>query len=185
MDETALDSILEVQEAVEAPDDFIANAVIADPAAQRASAAEDPEAVWEAAANELEWFRPCDTVFEGDPPDFSWFPGAQCNIVYNAIERHLLTWRRHKVALIWEGENGDRQVFTFAELAREVNLLASALRARGIGKGDRITLYMGVSPQLAIAMLASAKIGAVHSLCSVDFPLMHSVTVSRMPKPRH
>ena len=90
MDEPALDSILEVQEAVEAPDDFIANAVIADPAAQRASAAEDPEAVWEAAANELEWFRPWDTVFEGDPPDFSWFPGAQCNIVYNAIERHLL-----------------------------------------------------------------------------------------------
>ena len=164
MDETALDSILEVQEAVEAPDDFIANAVVSDPAAQRAVAAEDPEAIWEAAANELEWFRPWDTVFEGDPPDFSWFPGAQCNIVYNAIERHLLTWRRHKVALIWEGENGDHQAFTFAELAREVNLLASALRARGIGKGDRITLYMGVSPQLAIAMLASAKIGAIHSV---------------------
>jgi acetyl-CoA synthetase len=164
MDETALDSILEVQEAVEAPDDFIANAVVSNPAAQRASAAEDPEAIWEAAANELEWFRPWDTVFEGDPPDFSWFPGAQCNIVYNAIERHLLTWRRHKVALIWEGENGDHQAFTYAELAREVNLLASALRARGIGKGDRITLYMGVSPQLAIAMLASAKIGAIHSV---------------------
>ena len=164
MDETALDSILEVQEAVEAPDDFVANAVVSNPAAQRASAAEDPEAIWEAAANELEWFRPWDTVFEGDPPDFSWFPGAQCNIVYNAIERHLLTWRRHKVALIWEGENGDHQAFTFAELAREVNLLASALRARGIGKGDRITLYMGVSPQLAIAMLASAKIGAIHSV---------------------
>ena len=164
MDETALDSILEVQEAVEAPDDFVANAVIGDPVAQRAAAGENPEAQWEAAAEELEWFRPWDTVLEWNPPNSSWFSGAQCNIVHNAIERHLRTWRRHKVALIWEGENGDRQVFTFAELAREVNLLASALRAHDIGKGDRITLYMGVSPQLAIAMLASAKIGAIHSV---------------------
>ena len=164
MDENALDSILEVPEAVEAPDDFVAAAVIADPAAQRAAAAENPEAQWEAAAKELEWFRPWDAVLEGEVPDSSWFPGARCNIVHNAIDRHLRTWRRHKVALIWEGENGDRQVFTYAELAREVNLLASALRARGIGKGDRITLYMGVSPQLAISMLASAKIGAIHSV---------------------
>ncbi len=164
MDETALDSILEVPEAVEAPDDFVANAVVADPVAQRAAAAENPEAQWEAAAEELEWFRPWDAVLEGEAPDSSWFPGARCNIVHNAVDRHLQTWRRHKVALIWEGENGDRQVFTYAELAREINLLASALRARGIGKGDRITLYMGVSPQLAISMLASAKIGAIHSV---------------------
>ena len=164
MDENALDSILEVPEAIEAPDDFVAAAVIADPAAQRAAAAENPEAQWEAAAAELEWFRPWDAVLEGEAPNSSWFPGARCNIVHNAIDRHLQTWRRHKVALIWEGENGDRQLFTYAELAREVNLLASALRARGIGKGDRITLYMGVSPQLAISMLASAKIGAIHSV---------------------
>ena len=164
MDENALDSILEVPEAIEAPDDFVAAAVIADPAAQRAAATENPEAQWEAAAAELEWFRPWDAVLEGEAPNSSWFPGARCNIVHNAIDRHLQTWRRHKVALIWEGENGDRQLFTYAELAREVNLLASALRARGIGKGDRITLYMGVSPQLAISMLASAKIGAIHSV---------------------
>ena len=164
MDETALDSILEVQEAVETPADFAADAIVADPAAQRAAAAIDPEAQWEAAAAELEWFRPWDSVVEWEAPDSKWFTGAQCNIVHNAIDRHLQTWRRHKVALIWEGENGDRQVFTYAELAREVNLLASALRARGVGKGDRVTLYMGVSPQLAIAMLASAKIGAIHSV---------------------
>ncbi len=164
MDETVLDSILEVPEAVEAPDEFVAAAVVADPAARCAAGAENPDAQWEAAAQELEWFRPWDAVCEGEAPNFDWFPGARCNIVHNAIDRHLQTWRRHKVALIWEGENGDRQLFTYAELAREVNLLASALRARGIGKGDRITLYMGVSPQLAISMLASAKIGAIHSV---------------------
>ena len=87
MDETGLDSILEVQEAVEAPDDFVANAVVAAPAAQRAAGAENSEAQWEAAAGELEWFRSWDAVCEGEAPDFAWFPGAQCNIVHNAIDR--------------------------------------------------------------------------------------------------
>ena len=74
------------------------------------------------------------------------------------------SWRRHKAALIWEGENGDRQVYTYADLAREVNRLANALRGLGVERGDRVTLYMPICPQLAIAMLASAKIGAVHSV---------------------
>ena len=164
MDETALDSVLEEQEAVDPPRDFVATAVVSDPAAARAQAGKDPEALWAEAANELEWFRPWDRVVDWEIPDSEWFPGGQCNIVHNAVDRHLQTWRRHKVALIWEGENGDQQVLTYAELAREVNKLASALCAAGIAKGDRITLYMGVSPQLAISMLASAKIGAIHSV---------------------
>ncbi len=164
MDETALDSVLEEQEAVDPPRQFVANAVVSDPAATRAQAEEDPEALWAEAANDLEWFRPWDRVVDWQAPDSEWFPGGRCNIVHNAIDRHLHTWRRHKVALIWEGENGDRQVLTYAELARDVNKLASALRAAGVAKGDRITLYMGVSPQLAISMLASAKIGAIHSV---------------------
>ena len=164
MDETALDSILEEQPSVAPAAEFVEGAVVPDPEEARRRAAADPEAQWEAAANELEWFQGWDEVVEWSPPDAKWFPGARCNIVHNAVDRHLTTWRRHKVALIWEGENGDLQVYTYAQLAREIDLLASALRAAGVGKGDRITLYMGVSPHLAIAMLASAKIGAIHSV---------------------
>jgi acetyl-CoA synthetase len=164
MDETALDSILEEQPSVAPAAEFVEGAVVPDPEEARRRAATDPEAQWEAAANELEWFQGWDEVVEWDPPDAKWFPGARCNIVHNAVDRHLTTWRRHKVALIWEGENGDLQVYTYAQLAREIDRLASALRAAGVGKGDRITLYMGVCPHLAIAMLASAKIGAIHSV---------------------
>ena len=126
--------------------------------------ADDPEAFWAGVADELEWSRRWDAVLDWDPPFARWFPGARCNIVHNAIDRHLSTWRRHKVALVWEGENGDRQVLTYAELAAEVNRLANGLRRLGIEKGDCVTIYMPICPQQAIAMLASAKVGAFHSV---------------------
>ncbi len=163
VDRRGLDSVLEEQPAVAPPEEFAA-AVVGDPAAERARAARDPEAFWEEAARELEWFRPWDRVLEWQPPFARWFPGARCNIVHNALDRHLTSWRRHKVALLWEGEKGDRQVFTYAELARAVNRLAGALRRLGVGRGDCVTTYLPICPQQAIAMLATAKIGAFHSV---------------------
>ncbi len=159
-----LESVLEDQAQVAPGDDFVAGAVLPDPQRMRDEAAADPEAFWARIAGELDWFEPWTEVLDWQPPHAFWFAGGRCNIAHNALDRHLDTWRRHKVAVIWEGENGDRQLFTYAELAREVNRLANALRCRGIGKGDCVTIYMPICPQQAIAMLASAKIGAFHSV---------------------
>ncbi|NKB90080.1 MAG: acetate--CoA ligase [Acidobacteria bacterium] len=159
-----LDSVLEEQDAVAPAPEFVQAAAVSDPDALRARAAEDPEAFWAEVASELDWFKPWDRAVDWDLPFARWFPGAQCNITHNAVDRHLSTWRRHKAALIWEGENGDREVFTYAELAREVNRGANGLRALGVGRGDCVTIYMPVCPQQAIAMLATAKIGAFHSV---------------------
>lgn len=159
-----LDSTLEEQQPIAPSAEFVANAVVRDAAAQRQRGAEDPEGFWADAAEELDWYRKWDRVLDWDAPFASWFPGAQCNIVHNALDRHVDTWRRHKVAILWEGEDGQRQVFTYGELDHEVNRLANALRQMGVGKGDCVTIYMPICPQQAIAMLASAKIGAFHSV---------------------
>jgi acetyl-CoA synthetase len=159
-----LDSVLEEQDPVAPSADFVSAAAVPDPAAMRARALQDPESFWAEVAGELEWFEPWDRVLDWDAPFATWFPGSSCNIVHNALDRHLGTWRRHKLALLWQGENGDEQSYTYAELAREVNRLANGLRRLGVGKGDCVTIYMPVCPQQAIAMLASARIGAFHSV---------------------
>ncbi len=126
-------------------------------------AQEDHLAYWEEAALELEWFRKWDRVLDDDkPPFYRWFPGAQCNIVHNALDRHIRTVNRNKLALIWEGEPGDSRKFTYFELYRAVNRFAGALRSLGVRKGDRVAIYMPLLPETLIAMLATAKIGAVH-----------------------
>lgn len=135
-------------------------------AAAQSSAAADHLSYWEDAARELEWFHTWDQVVDdSQAPVYRWFPGAQCNIVHNALDRHIVTANKNKLALIWEGEAGDSKKYTYYELYREVNRLANALRSLGIGKGDRVVLYLPLIPQTAIAMLACAKVGAVH--CSV------------------
>ena len=126
-------------------------------------AREDPLAYWEEAALELEWFRRWDRVLDDDnPPHYRWFPGAQCNIVYNALDRHIRTVNRNKLALIWEGEPGDNRKLTYFELYRAVNRFAGALRSLGVRKGDCVVISMPLLPETLIAMLATAKIGAVH-----------------------
>ena len=101
---------------------------------------------------------------ESDPPFFKWFVGGKLNITYNCLDRHLTSWRRNKAAIIWEGEPGDQVVLTYYDLWREVNKFANALKGLGVKRGDRVTLYMGMVPELAIAMLACARIGAPHSI---------------------
>jgi acetyl-CoA synthetase len=127
-------------------------------------AAADPEAFWAAFASELEWMRPWDRVLEWTPPDAKWFVGGTLNASVNCLDRHVRTARRNKAALIWEGEPGDRRTFTYFDLYREVCSFANVLRSLGVGRGDRVALYLPLVPELAVAMLACARIGAVHSV---------------------
>jgi acetyl-CoA synthetase len=125
---------------------------------------DDPEAFWAGVAQDLHWFKPWDKVLEWNLPLAQWFVGGKLNLCCNCVDRHALGPRRDKIALIWEGEPGEVRRLTYAELHAEVQRFANALKALGISKGDRVAVYMGMTPELAIALLACARIGAVHSV---------------------
>ena len=131
----------------------------------------DPEGFWAKVASELEWFKPWDKVFQWDYPTFQWFLGGQCNITANCLDRHLNTPTKNKAAFIWLGEDGTERVFTYGRLAQLVNRFANGLKSLGVGKGDRVVIYMPLSPEGAIAMLACARIGAVHSVVYAGFSI--------------
>jgi acetyl-CoA synthetase len=133
------------------------------------SAKEAPEEFWAKAADELPWFRKWDSVLEWDRPSFRWFPGAQTNLAYNCLDHHVANGRGDRNALIYVNERGERSRFTYRELTAEVQRVASALRALGIGKGDRVTIYMPTGPEAIMAMLASVRIGAIHSVVFAGF----------------
>ncbi len=125
----------------------------------------DRESFWAEEAEKLEWFKKWDKVLDdSNKPFYKWFVGGKFNIVHNAIDRHLKTWRRNKLALIWEGEPGDVRTFSYHALNREVSTFARILHSMGVRKGDTVTIYMPQIPELMFAMLACAKIGAVHSV---------------------
>ncbi len=125
---------------------------------------DDPESFWREQASAIDWHRPFDRVLDdSEAPFFRWFVGGQTNVVTNALERHLAR-RGDRVALVWEGEGGATRSYTYAELHREVNRCANVLTRLGIGRGDRVAIYMPRIPEQAVAMLASAKIGAVHTV---------------------
>ena len=135
----------------------------------RKDATADPNAFWERAAADLPWFRKWDEVFRWDFPEFRWFSGARTNIAYNAIDRHIKRgWGGH-AALAYANERGERQVFTYSQLKHEVERIAAALRGMGIRKGDRVTIYMPVSPEAIALMLACVRIGAIHSVVFAGF----------------
>ena len=126
---------------------------------------EDPEGFWAERASELEWSKKWDKVLDdSNPPFYKWFVGGKTNIVYNALDRHLKTYRKNKLALIWEGEPGDTRTFSYFALNREVCKFANVLRSMGVKKGDIVTIYLPRIPEQVIAMLACAKIGAPHSV---------------------
>jgi acetyl-CoA synthetase len=127
-------------------------------------AANNPEGFWAEQAKYLDWFAPWQRVLEWNAPWAKWFVGGKLNVTYNCVDRHAHSARRNKAAIIWEGEPGDTRVLTFGMLEREVNRFANALKSLGVAKGDRVAIYMGMVPELAIAMLACAKIGAAHSV---------------------
>ncbi len=132
-------------------------------------AAEDTEGFWGKLAEELHWFKPFEKVLQWDEPFAKWFVGGQTNVSYNCLDAHLDTHRRNKAAIIWEGEPGDTRVLTYQMLHHEVCKFANGLKDLGIGKGDVVTMYMPMVPELAIAMLACARIGAVHSIVFAGF----------------
>jgi len=141
------------------------HALVKDRAALTRAAEQDLQAFWAKEAANFVWFNGWDKVLDdSNPPFYKWFTGATTNIVYNCLDRHLQTWRRNKLALIWEGEKGEQRSFSYHALSREVCMFANVLRSMGVRKGDRVTIYMGRVPELPIAMLACAKIGAVHSV---------------------
>jgi acetyl-CoA synthetase len=130
------------------------------------------EEFWEQEARKLEWFRTWDKVLEWNPPFAKWFPGGLINASYQCIDKHLKTWRKNKIAIYWEGENGEEKTLSYSHLYREVNRLASVLRKLGVKDGDRIALYLPMIPELPIAMLASARIGAIHTVIFSGFSSM-------------
>jgi len=145
--------------------EVVKQANIPNPEADYREAAKDLEGYWARRASELEWYRKWDKVLdESKKPFYQWFVGGKTNIVLNALDRHVKSWRRNKLALIWEGENGDLRTFSFHALNREVCKFSVVLRSMGISKGDRVTIYMPRIPETWIAILACAKIGAVHSV---------------------
>jgi len=127
-------------------------------------AKEDPEGFWAEASKLLDWYQPFERVMEWNPPWVKWFVGGTLNACYNCVDRHTKTWRRNKAALVWEGEPGDQRVLTYQDLYREVNAVAATLRRLGVKKGDRVALYMPMIPELPIAMLACARLGAPHTV---------------------
>jgi acetyl-CoA synthetase len=124
------------------------------------SSIEDPEGFWSEQAKQLDWFKGWERVLEWENKHARWFTGGILNASYNCLDRHVKTWRRNKVAYIWEGEPSDRRIITYADLYRKVNRFASALKALGVGKDSFVALYMPMIPELPIAMLACARIGA-------------------------
>ena len=162
-----IDSTLNEVRRFEPPQEFAAKAHVkslAEYEAMYKRAAETPEEFWADIAKELTWFKAWDRVLDWKPPFAKWFVGGQTNISYNCLDRHLSTWRKNKAALLWEGEPGDTRTYTYQQLHREVCKFANVMKHLGIQKGDRVAIYMGMVPELAVAMLACARIGATHSI---------------------
>jgi acetyl-CoA synthetase len=130
---------------------------------------DDPEVLWARAAEQLPWFRTWDRVFEWTFPTFRWFIGAETNIAYNALDHHVAAGRGNHQALVYLNERGERRTFTYAQLLDQVARASAALRGLGIGRGDRLTIYMPTCPEAIILMLATVRIGAIHSVVFAGF----------------
>ena len=152
--------------------EIIENAHIKDYESMYKYSIENREKFWAEQADNLEWFKKWDKVFDAsEAPFYKWYTGGKINIVHNAIDRHLKSWRRNKIAIIWEGEPGDVRTLSYHALDREVSRFANILKSMGVVKGNIVTVYMPQIPELAIAMLACAKIGAAHSVVYGGFSI--------------
>jgi acetyl-CoA synthetase len=162
-----MDSLLRENRVFPAPSAFAAQArlkTLADYAAMYKRSVEDTDSFWREAASELDWFTPFTSVVEGEMGSATWFNGGKLNLSHNCVDRHATGPRRDKVALLWEGEPGEVRRITYAELHEQVQRFANVLKSLGVTKGDRVAIYMGMCPELAIALLACARIGAIHSV---------------------
>jgi acetyl-CoA synthetase len=135
----------------------------------KAQAAENPEKFWAEQAKDLVWFRQWNNILEWNYPFARWFVGGQLNACVNAVDRHINSDKKNKVAILWEGENGEHRSLTYYQLYHSVNKFANALKNLGVQKGDRVTIYLPMVPELPIAMLACSRIGAIHSVIFSGF----------------
>lgn len=158
-----LDTLLHEQRSFAPSDEFRKQANFNDLAVYD-HAANDPEGYWDEQAQHISWSTAYNQVLEWNPPHAKWFLGGKLNAAYNAVDRHRLGARKNKAAIIWEGEPGDSKVYTYEMLGREVDKAAHMLKNLGIKKGDRVTIYLPMIPELPISLLACAKIGAIHSV---------------------
>jgi acetyl-CoA synthetase len=158
-----LASLLEV-ERFEPPAEFREQALLSDPAVYEHAAA-DPQGWWAAQAQELDWFQKWTTVLDdSDPPFYKWFTGGTLNVSYNCLDRHVIAGRGDRVAFHWRGEDGQERDLTYAELLAEVERCASALKGLGVASGDVVGIYLPMIPEVVVAMLACARIGAPHNV---------------------
>ncbi|CAB3390925.1 acetate--CoA ligase [Kyrpidia spormannii] len=163
MQQEEFDSLLKETRRFEPSEEFRNQANFRDPTVYD-RARQDPEGYWAEQARHLDWVTPFTKVLEWDPPHARWFSDGQLNAAYNAVDRHRLGPRKNKAAILWEGEPGDSKVYTYEMLGREVDRAAHMLTRLGVRRGDRVTIYLPMIPELPIAMLACAKIGAIHSV---------------------
>jgi acetyl-CoA synthetase len=164
---TNIDSVLQEARKFEPPEEFRRSAYIKsleDYERIYRESVEQPEKFWGRIAGELHWFKHWDKVLEWKNPWAKWFVGGQINLSYNCLDRHVQTARKNKAAIIWESEPGEVRTFTYQQLHREVQKFANVLKSLGVRKGDRVAIYMGMTPELPIAMLACARIGAPHTV---------------------
>ena len=164
---SSIDSVLHEQRKFECPKEFSDQAHVKsldEYDKHYRESIEQPEKFWSRIAEDLHWFRKWDHVLEWNSPWAKWFVGGQINLSYNCLDRHVQTWRANKAALIWESEPGEVRTLTYQQLHREVQKFANVLKTLGVKKGDRVAIYMGMTPELPIAMLACARIGAPHTV---------------------
>jgi acetyl-CoA synthetase len=157
-----IDALLEENRTFDPPEAFRSGALVGDTSLYE-RAAGDLEAFWESNAERLQWSKPWDSVLEWNPPWVKWFSGGRLNVSVNCLDRHL-EQNADRIAYHWEGEPGDTRTITYRDLHADVCRFANALRSLGVGKGDRVAIYLGMVPELPVAMLACARIGAVHSV---------------------
>ncbi len=157
-----IESLLNEERLYAPSPEFVAQAIISDPAVYE-RAEQDPIAFWRDAARLVDWFKEPQEVLDWNPPFAKWFKDGELNACYNAVDRHLAT-QANKAAIIWEGEPGEVRTFTYSDLYREVNRAAQMIKNLGVGKGDRVAIYMPMIPEAVFAMLACARIGAPHTV---------------------
>ncbi|HEY4217065.1 MAG TPA: acetate--CoA ligase [Gemmatimonadaceae bacterium] len=158
-----IDALLNENRKFPPPQEFRRDALVSDPSIYT-RATEHPDEFWAAQADQLEWYEKWNTVLDWKPPHAQWFVGGKLNVSVNCVDRHIHTARRNKAALIWEGEPGDRRTLTYWDLYVEVQKFANVLKKLGVKRGDRVAIYMPMIPEVAIAMLACTRIGAIHSV---------------------
>ncbi len=165
----AFESLSHIQDVYKPSKEVVENSYVKDYDSLYEFSIKENQKFWDDVAKDLEWYRHYDKVLYSEPPFYKWFTGGKINIVHNALDRHVNSSRKNKLAIIWEGEDGTGRSYTYLSLHKEVNRMANILKSFGIKKGDTVTIYLPNIPEIAVSMLACAKIGAIHSVVYAGF----------------